>query len=206
MKRLDLTGQRFGRLIAVSFNPGSFWKCQCDCGAVARVYRGKLQSGHTKSCGCLSSELSAERKLTHGHSRRISVARTYNIWRGMKRRCDNKAVRSYARYGGRGIRVCERWLDYQNFLADMGEVPSQTHSIERNNNDGNYEPGNCRWATPAEQNRNTRQNINITIDGKTMCAADWAIQFGLSAKTIRARIARGWSGVDAVLRPSGAKL
>ena len=157
-----LDGKRFGRLTVLSLSHVTsrrerYWLCLCDCGSEHVVSRGNLVNSQIMSCGCLRSELARSHLVTHGHARQQTsgVKRTYRIWKAMRKRCLNPNASNYARYGGRGIEVCERWSRYQNFLADMGESPDG-RSIDRINNDGNYEPGNCRWATASEQRRNQR--------------------------------------------------
>ena len=130
-------------------------------------------------------------------------AKEHYIWRSMLQRCSNKSRRDYARYGGRGIRVCPRWMSFKNFFADMGPRPSPKHSLERKNNALGYSPSNCCWATASQQAANTIRNINVTINGVTMCVGWWAKIVRLKPATIRARIKRyGWDPVDAVLKPS----
>jgi hypothetical protein len=150
---IDIAGQRFGRLTVVSFHGihqrNSAWLCACDCGKPTIATGHKLKSGGTRSCGCLRTEI----RTSHG----LAGTDTYRIWGGMLYRCRNEHDPNY---GGRGIRVCERWKSFENFLADMGERPSQRHSIDRYPDvNGGYEPGNCRWATDAEQAHNTRLTI-----------------------------------------------
>lgn len=125
---------------------------------------------------------------------------TRKTWGDMKGRCLNPAHRNYADYGGRGISICERWLTYENFLADMGERPPG-RSLDRLNNDGNYEPSNCRWATPKEQARNTRSNRLITYKGETKCMAQWADDLGLPKHTLEQRVAKGWDIEKALTTP-----
>lgn len=194
-------GRRFGRWTVISFhsfnnNNTSNWKCRCDCGNTRLVRNNNLLSGHSLSCGCLQKEVTAERATTHGKSR----SRIYHIWGDMVKRCTNDRHKAWRHYGGRGIVVCERWLDFENFLSDMGE-PQPGLTIERINNDGNYEPGNCRWATQAEQLRNRRNNRRITINGVTRVASEWAREYGISRQVIDHRLKAGWSDEDAVIIP-----
>ena len=165
----DETGNRFGKLLVLKFshkeNQRTYWICRCDCGKEIIINKANVKNGHTKSCGCYNSELATERWETHG----MTGTKVHRTWCQMRRRCLDKNSKNYFRYGGRGIKICDRWLEsFENFYADMGEPPSIKHSIDRINNNGNYEPSNCRWATNKQQNRNYSKNIDITIDNKTI--------------------------------------
>lgn len=154
---INITGLRFGRLVAV--NPTiakrrTIWQCICDCGGSKKIPSSALTSGRTRSCGCLRREEFSKRRYIHGRGYKDG---TYRSWHSMKMRCLNPKGQFYYCYGGRGIKVCERWMNFENFLADMGEKPADL-SLDRINNDGNYEPGNCRWATAIQQANNTRRS------------------------------------------------
>lgn len=141
-----------------------------------------------------------DKRFKHGHARYRNMTSTYEIWVGMHQRCSNPNHHVFFRYGGRGIKVCERWADYASFLADMGERPEGL-SLERINNDGNYEPGNCSWSTMAQQARNTSRTVMITYNGETMCMKDWAHRIGLRQDTLWYRLKRGMSIEDALTFP-----
>src|SRR6516164_1163876 len=151
----DLTGQRFGRLIAVKYLGGSSWTCLCDCGTKTVVTGHPLRTGHTASCGCWKPDGTAIRSRKHGHNKVGKRTRTYRAWANMLTRCRNPKSGRWESYGGRGITVCERWLIFINFLADMGECPPGMY-LDRIDVNGNYELGNCRWATASENSRNRR--------------------------------------------------
>lgn len=194
-RAIDLTGRRFGRLVVLGVDPdrrgcGPYrWWCRCDCGQPASVDGAKLRSGHTSSCGCLHRERTGDTHRKHGHSQRSPE---YNIWNHMRQRCQNTSNPSYDRYGGRGITVSERWGSFENFYADMGPRPSPEHSIDRIDNDGPYSPENCRWATQGEQNRNRRDNVWLTYQGRTMVVADWAAIVGMPPQMLHSRVRAGW--------------
>lgn len=183
-KALDIVGQRFGRLtvkqrVHVDGARNVMWECICDCGGITIAAAANL--GKTKnSCGCLANESAREtlkiNRLARTDLHGMSQTPEWNTWSVMRERCRNPNNAKYHRYGGRGITVCERWDNsFEDFLADMGPKPSKDHSIDRIDNDGNYEPSNCRWATRKTQGRNTSKNLWITIDGVRLCLEDWCI-------------------------------
>lgn len=167
-KLIDLTGKIFGRLTVIeqigNKNGEAFWACVCQCGGVKNVRSSSLRKGLTRSCGCLSRENSARvgatygpingSRIKHGHAPEGPRSPTYRSWASMKARCENQRSTAYRRYGARGIRVCERWQSFENFLKDMGERPDGTSIDRYPNRKGNYEPGNCRWATRKQQRAN----------------------------------------------------
>lgn len=161
MKLIDLTGRRFGRLV-VKFRYKNKtkkrpqWICKCDCGNWHLANGGDLRSGDTRSCGCYMMDVltTIERK-THG----MTSSREYKSWESMRQRCNNPKDKSYNHYGGRGISICERWNSFEAFYEDMGDKPDGTHTIDRINVNGNYTPGNCRWATQSTQQQNRRNNV-----------------------------------------------
>jgi hypothetical protein len=159
--RVDITGQRFGRLTVVAehgWDRGQrmlYWRCLCDCGGETIASHKNLRSGNTKSCGCLRIEMGKAKTLRHGASRRGDRKKVYGVWATMRARCRYPSQQSYHLYGARGITVCERWQLFDNFYADMGDPPPG-YSLDRIDPDGNYEPSNCRWATSKEQRANQR--------------------------------------------------
>jgi hypothetical protein len=198
----DLSTQRFGRLTAIEragrhMANGVPWRCLCECGNEIVVPSGRLKSGNTKSCGCLSRDITGSLRRTHGMSR----SSEYASWTSMKDRCFNPNNDDYALYGGRGITVCRRWKNsFENFLADMGTKPFPRASIDRINTNGNYSPTNCRWSSQKTQTRNKRTNKVIEFDGHRRTVAEWAERTGLHRSVIEGRIARGWP-LEEVLSP-----
>lgn len=188
---VNLAGGRFGRLVVLELElpchpKGVRWICRCDCGTVRRVHSRCLRVGETKSCGCLHRELLSKRSKTHGNS----LDPTYTAWAGMHRRCSDQRM---ARYGGRGIRVCDEWSDFETFRQwSYASGYAKGLSLDRVNNDGNYSPDNCRWATRKTQSRNKCTNVLLTLDGVTKPLVDWATAQGISDITIRGRLRRGW--------------
>ena len=187
----DLEGQHIGRWTVVAYIPNArnpFWYCRCDCGRWRIVCCRNLRAGATLSCGCRSVEVTSARAATH----RKTHTKAWRTWSGMKTRCTNQNEPAWKHYGGRGITVCERWISFENFLEDMGEPPTLLHTLDRIDNDGNYEPGNCRWATRVEQARNRRGAINVTLNGETKPLIEWAGNNLSLYKKMHRRITDGW--------------
>lgn len=200
-KPRDLTGQRFSRLTVIERSPVNqggrpskySWLCQCDCGTLLSVYHYSLTHGNSRSCGCLKNERIKALRLKHGLSETVE----YRIWEGIRNRCLNPNNHAYAAYGGRGITLCERWDQFEHFLEDVGKRPSPLHSIDRYpNNNGNYEPGNVRWATSREQNNNRRDIRMVTYQNRTQSVCDWARELGINTKTLRHRIFQAHMPLD----------
>jgi len=197
-------GERFGRLTVInriytSNKKNSKWLCRCKCGKEIIVFANNLNRNHTKSCGCLRHE--TKTNLKHGQAKKTSE---YGTWAGMLKRCRNKNDHSYHAYGGRGIKVCRRWLKFENFFEDMGERPrgEERYTIERIDNNGDYTPQNCKWATYFEQANNTRKNIFITYTGKTMTVSQWEKKLNLSRGLLYARLGQlKWSVERALTEP-----
>lgn len=206
---IDLTGQRFGRLTACfphsikrvdGKNPRYYYWCNCDCGISRAVVSGNLTLENTKSCGCLQREQMETRNSARRHGRVKDGE--YRAWAGAKSRCFNQKNHAYSRYGGRGITMCDRWKNsFKNFLEDMGNRLTPNHSLDRIDNDGDYCPENCRWATPTEQANNTHKNHRITIGGFTLTVAEWARKLEVDPDRIHDRLKIGWSEVDAIFLP-----
>lgn len=196
--RNDLTGERFGRLTVQRFSharrTNSIWECRCDCGATRLVLGFELKNG--KVSGCHRSRRPLPSKRLAGQSSHP----LYPLWRGIHQRCADAFHKDFPLYGGRGIQVCERWNDLAAFVADMGPRPDGA-SIDRIDNDGHYEPSNCRWADRWTQARNTRGNKRLTISGETLCVAEWSERSGIPRWTIRDRLKAGWQPSDAVFTP-----
>lgn len=200
----ELAGQKFGRLTVLSRAENNKhgnrrWSCRCDCGEATLTTSAKLLSGHTASCGCITTE----RITKHG----MHKSTEYGIWAQMIDRCYNaNAGGKYDRYGGRGIQVCDRWREgFANFYADMGPRPSLEHTIDRRDNAGPYSPENCEWATWHEQYRNRRQTVWIEFQGEKLCQKDWCRRYGLDEATFAARLKRGWTLERALTEPAAVQ-
>jgi hypothetical protein len=195
---LNVLGERFGKYTVIKYfgriNNASMWTCRCDCGQIRNVSLSNLRCGGALSCGCAGIEKMIKRTLTHGHSRGGKKSREYISWTAMLQRCYNKACMGYPYYGGRGITVCDRWRkSFENFLEDMGEKPNGKYSIDRIDNNGNYEPSNCRWATNEEQLKNRSVSIRIEYMGETKSVTEWAEIIGITTGSMRYRLSKGLS-------------
>lgn len=193
-RSLDLAGQKFSEFEVLSREEGRLnglivWKCKCSCGNVEVISTGALTQGKRKRCKTCAANLKL--KVSTKHS--MSYTPTYKSWSEMIVRCYCETNSSYPRYGGRGIKVCDRWREsFQNFFEDMGERP-ENKTLDRIDNSGNYEPGNCKWSTAQEQALNRRSSVILTYKGKTQNLSQWAKELGFSDETLRSRIKRGWS-------------
>ena len=202
----DTLGKKFNRLTAVKFTGigpygHSLFEFLCDCGNSHVAQESHVRSGATKSCGCLQRETPAALFTTHGMSR----SKEYRSWAHLKGRCLNKNDKQYESYGARGITVCERWLEsFENFFSDMGKCPEGL-TIDRIDNDGNYEPDNCRWADAEIQGNNRRSSKFIIYDGKQLTYSQWSRELNGYVGLVIDRLRRGWSEEQAVSTPVGAK-
>lgn len=202
--RNDKTGKRYGRWLVVALaghtdkSPHrSLWLCRCECGNERVLNSATLSDGASNSCGCLQKEAVSRANTTHGGS----YSRLYKQWTSMKGRCQNPNDKQYSLYGGRGIFVCQEWIDsFDVFAKYVGEKP-KGKSLDRIDNNDGYRPGNVRWATSSQQLANTRRTINITHDGKTMSMREWADKLGMYYNTLRQRKLNGWSDSDIITTP-----
>lgn len=195
MKYIDIIGKRFGRLVVLQFDHAvqyrKYYLCKCDCGNTKVVLKGNLLAGYTLSCGCLQRERTLAAVLLPNDE-----ARLHRIFTGMKYRCYNKRHNRYARYGGRGIKICDQWLEdpdsFVKWSLKNGYAPGL--SIDRINNDGDYSPENCRWVNKHEQGLNTSKNVIISYNGESMTLKEWARKLGIKNTTLHNRIHYlGWS-------------
>jgi hypothetical protein len=203
---IDMTNKRFGRLLVItrdfiSCSSGIRWICKCDCGNVKSISGMKLRSGNTRSCRCLDTEMTIARTTKHGESHKTPE---YYIWKSMRQRCNTLTYKSFNYYGGRGIKVCDRWNNYSNFIKDMGRRPTPKHQLDRINVNGNYEPNNCRWITQTENANNKRNNTMLTYCGITDTLPNWSRRLDIKQTTLRRRIFNyEWSLESAFETPVG---
>lgn len=210
----NLEGKIFGRWTIIESvekpihirgrNRSNYYLCKCECGTERVVNSYNLISGISKSCGCYHLDKCQQSigkdnvNFKHG----LAKTREYKIWVGLKNRCLNKKSENYSNYGGRGIHVCDEWLDsFDKFIADMGPRPSKKHQIERVDNDGPYSPENCIWALPLTQSNNKRNNRFVEFNGQSKTLAEWARKYSIPSDTLSYRIKIGWTMKDALTRP-----
>lgn len=186
----NLIEKVYGRLTVIGYNDkigrNHYWYCQCVCGAIKSVRQDHIVSGRIVSCGCYARE----KNTKHG----FAGSKVYKVWVHMKDRCFNKNCSEYENYGARGIDIYPEWIDsFESFHEYIGDPPTTRHTIERINNNGSYIPGNIKWATYGEQNRNHRRNVILEYDGRKMILEDWARYLGLERHVLESRLKRGWS-------------
>lgn len=201
----DLTSNIYGKLTVINRadnkNKKVFWNCVCECGNTKTISRDSLMSGGTDNCGCLAHERRSKSKTKHGKSVRTKTTKEYRAWVKLKSRCYIKSDTGYKRYGARGIKVCDRWINsFVNFSLDMGKCPSKYHSIDRVDNNGDYSPQNCRWATVSEQANNRRNNRIVEFNGLKMTCAQWERHLLLPHHVVSKRLYYGWSIEEALTR------
>lgn len=207
MKLKDLTGMKFGNLLVKHRAPDHLtpngqritsWACVCDCGKEIVATFQNLRSGHTKSCGCMFSQ----HNLKHGECVGNNISRLYNIWAGIKARCLNENNPRYKYYGKRGISICDEWLSFDEFKKwAISSGYKDNLTIDRINNNGNYEPGNCRWTTQKVQSNNSRKNVVITFDNKSHTVSEWSDIVGIPYKTLWYRLNSGWGIEKSLTEP-----
>lgn len=198
-------GGKVGSWTLISYEPGArapkaypYWLCRCDCGTERKVLSNNLMRGITESCGCVHRDAAKLRTTTHG----LSHTKVWYCWTHLRDRCTNPNLKDFHRYGGRGITYAPEWEDFASFYAYVGDPPSEKHTIDRIDVNGNYEPGNVRWATYTQQNRNRRDNTLYTYRGESKVLAEWAPKYGINLKTLSSRIYQmNWDFQEALLTP-----
>lgn len=208
----DLTGKRFGRYLVIKFHSfyhppsvpkkrASKWLCRCDCGNRRVVMAANLNKGtHSNSCGCISAERIVKQSTTHGFGGRKTRHPLHRIWGAIIQRCTNPNSEAYHCYGGRGIKVCKRWRKFENFFSDMSSGWRSGLSVDRINNNGNYTPSNCRWATPSEQCNNTRRNRFVEFQGRRLTVTQWSKIIGINVSSMLLRL-EAWPLEKALTTP-----
>ncbi len=215
MKTIDITNKRFGKLVAIerckNISGKTAWKCKCDCGNTTYVSTSNLSCNRIRSCGCLKLEKLLERSTTHNQRHTI----LYSVWRGLRQRCNNPKHNSYHNYGGRGIKVCDEWdKSFQSFYdwayANGYSTENQKDeklklTLDRIDNNGNYEPSNCRWVDRKTQTRNMRTTKFITFNGERKSISEWCEIYGINKPSFIIRLKYGWSIEEALTKPIGSK-
>ena len=203
-RKIDISGVRFGYLVASEAKPPinnvTMWECRCDCGMVVTVATNSLRQGNTKSCGCRKSAMVSERMKVAMRTHGGTGTSMYRIWSTMWQRCTNPRNGKYPLYGARGITVCKAWEDFAVFKADMGPRPDDSYTLDRIDPNGNYEPGNVRWATQIEQQNNRRDNRRVVYGGESLTIAEIGRRTGVSPNLIRQRIDRDGFSVERAVR------
>lgn len=197
----NLIGNQYGFLEVVGLAPngklpGAYWFCKCSCGSIIPVRANSLKSGYNKSCGCKTKEMISKTSKRHGKIKHD----LYYVWAGMKKRCENPNHEYYSRYGGRGITICERWQNIDNFIEDMNPRPSPKYTIERMDNNKGYSLENCRWATKLEQCSNKSNNRYIEYNNEKLTISQWARKLGINKGTLRDRLDSGWAVEDVLFK------
>jgi hypothetical protein len=208
-ERIDLVGQRYGALLVQNYagsdGRNAVWNCLCDCGATKTVRAARLRCGEATSCGCVSRLKAREQSTRHGEIVGGRRSREYLAWQSMRSRCRRPTDKRFAEYGGRGIKICDRWEVFENFLADMGRKPSPRHSLDRYpDNNGNYEPGNCRWATPEEQNRNRRNTIIVECGYERIPLVEACARLKVDYFAVHSRMRKGATFAEAAAKARAA--
>lgn len=204
--RDELVGKVYHRLTFIEYvrsdRYGENWKLKCSCGNIIERVAGYVRASRIKSCGCWKIEESSQRMSTH----KLSEVPEYQIYHGMKQRCCNPDNTVYRNYGGRGITVCERWINsFESFYSDMGPRPSRKHSIDRIDNNGSYCPENCRWTTVDVQLFNRRTTLFLTYKGVTKPIREWCYQLNMRLETLKSRLRRGWDAEKIINQPIDIK-
>ena len=194
----DLNGRTFGRLKIIcksgSTARGILWVCRCDCGERREILSASLTNGNTKSCGCARNESNVARSKTHG----LTCSPEYVVWSALKSRCLNPNNLDYPSYGGRGITICEQWLSFEAFYIDMGPRPDKGYSVERCDNNGNYDPSNCHWVTVKEQSRNKRNTRYVEYEGQSISMAEVAEKADVNYDNLKYLLNKGFTASKAI--------
>lgn len=202
---VDVVGRKFNSLTVISDEGSKNWisyiKCKCDCGNIITANKSSVTTGSRKSCGCKPRPRVSAETIKNMTKHGMCGTSTYHIWATMIQRCTNPNHKKYPRYGGRGVKVCDKWMKFKGFYEDMGERPSGL-SIDRRDNDGHYEPSNCRWATNEEQFSNTSCNRFIEFNGLRLTISEWGRKTGIKESTIRARLKSRWTIEKALTVPA----
>ena len=205
--RCHMIGSKFNRWTVLEIMDKKFVLCRCECGTEKKVNKGNVRAGLSKSCGCLNREKASQnirKSFEKNTKHRMCGTPEYRAWMAMKSRCTDPTHDSWDDYGGRDIKVCERWLGengFAEFYADLGPRPSRLHSLDRRDNDGGYNPNNCHWATAKEQQRNRRNNRLVTYEGVTKSVVEWCEEYKAESGPVASRLDNGWDLMKALKTP-----